>query len=278
MVISMHVFSKKFTALIVIAMAYLLSADLSLAKTSSTFTKSKRIESKALGYALQYRVYLPKGVEDKKGLPTLYITDGQDYTREGRMLKALDDGISSGKIKPLIAIFVDPRDPDKLSINRRNHQFFCYDKYVEFFTKELIPIIDSSYPTSPNRDHRVILGVSFGGFNSACFGLMATDYFAGIAMHSPANSKLVRFLEYQYNESNKKDLKVYMSVGNFNDNRRAVRAFREVLINKGYDLTFRQNSHGHDWDNWIPLLPETLATFFSVDQEKNSSKTLSSNQ
>ena len=58
-----------------------------------------------------------------------------------------------------------------------------------------------------------------------------------------------------------------MSVGSANDNRRAVRRFKNVLIDKGYDLTYRQNHKGHNWDNWKPLLPDVLHTFFGLDAE-----------
>ena len=57
-----------------------------------------------------------------------------------------------------------------------------------------------------------------------------------------------------------------MSVGNRNDNRTAVKSFKSLLIEKGYDLTYKQNHHGHNWKNWKPLLPDILNTFFKVDE------------
>lgn len=227
-----------------------------------------RIKSGILGYDLQYRVYLPENVSADANLPTLYITDGQSYIKNGRMVKALDKAISDGAITPVMAVFVDSRDPDNLKTNRRNEQFFCKKDYADFFTTELIPIIDKTYPTSAQREDRVILGVSFGGFNAGCFGLMATPYFGGIAMNSPAHRDFVKYLRKQYERYEKKNLKIYMSVGNDVDNRLAVRSFRRSLEKKGYDLTFSQNNHGHDWDNWKPLLPDVLETFFaSVEGE-----------
>ena len=236
-----------------------------VAFASGTLSENIRIKSNILGYDLQYRVYLPNGINSDDKLPTLYITDGASYAKKGRMVSALDKGIAAGAIKPVIAIFVDARDPDDLKVNRRNEQFFCKKDYVDFFTTELLPVIDETYFTSRLRDDRVILGVSFGGFNSGCFGLMATPYFRGIAMNSPAHSQFVRYLRRQYDRFERKNLKIYMSVGNDTDNRRAVRSFRRTLIKKGYDLTYTQNGHGHNWGNWKPLLPEVLETFFAND-------------
>lgn len=238
----------------------------SFAYAKGSFSENIRIESKVLGYDLQYRVYLPDTAATDENLPTLYITDGQSYAKRGRMVSVLDKAIAEGAIKPVIAIFVDARDPDDLNNNRRNEQFFCKKDYVDFFTTELVPLIDQTYPTSDLREDRVILGVSFGGFNAGCFGLMATPYFGGIAMNSPAHSEFVRYLKRQYEKFEKKNIKIYLSVGSNDDNRRAVRSFRKTLNNKGYDLTYSQNFHGHNWDNWKPLLPEVLDTFFAIDK------------
>ena len=87
-------------------------------------------------------------------------------------------------------------------------------------------------------------------------------------MNSPANSTFVKFLKDRYESADKKDLKIFMSVGSDADNRRPVRAFKRVLEAKGYDLTYEQNDKGHTWGNWKPLLPDVLETFFAVDEEE----------
>jgi enterochelin esterase-like enzyme len=221
-----------------------------------------RISSDALGYDLQYRVYVPEGMRRNSELPTLYITDGQWYISRGELPALLDKEIAAGNIEPVLVVFVDSRNPDNLQQNRRNQQFFCNPRYVDFFTEELLPSIDNEYPTSAVRDDRVILGLSFGGRNSACFGLMAHDSFAGIAMQSPANSEMVDELRFQYMAQEKLPLKFFMSVGTVSDNTQAGRQLMETLKFQEYDLTYREVNEGHDWDNWGPLLDDVLHTFF----------------
>jgi enterochelin esterase-like enzyme len=221
-----------------------------------------RISSDSLGYDLQYRVYEPEGMRKNSELPTLYVTDGQWYISRGELPALLDREIAAGNIEPVLVVFVDSRNPDNLQQNRRNQQFFCNPRYVDFFTEELLPTIDKEYPTSAVRDDRVILGLSFGGRNSACFGLMAHDSFAGIAMQSPANSEMVDELRFQYMAQEKLPLKFFMSVGTVNDNTQAGRQFMETLKFQEYDLTYREVNEGHDWDNWGPLLDDVLYTFF----------------
>lgn len=224
-----------------------------------------RITSTALGYDLQYRVYEPQGVRRNVEIPTLYITDGQWYISRGELPQLLDAEIAAGNIEPVLVVFVDSRNPDNLQQNRRNQQFFCNQRYVDFFTDELLPTIDEAYPAESARDGRVILGLSFGARNSACFGLMASESFAGIAMQSPANSEMVDELRFQYMAQEKLPLKIFMSVGTINDNTQAGQQFMETLKFQEYDLTYREVAEGHDWDNWGPLLDDVLYTFFRKD-------------
>jgi len=104
------------------------------ANADSTLTDNIRISSDPLGYDLQYRVYLPDGYQSLENLPVMYVTDGQGYIRRGRMPVVLDRLIRAERIEPVIAVFVDPRDPDNNDINRRNQQFFCNPGYFSFLT------------------------------------------------------------------------------------------------------------------------------------------------
>lgn len=247
---------------------YLSSVFLILISCSSfakgTLSKNWRIDSKQLDYPLQYRVYLPEGIKETDQLPTIYITDGQWYIgkRGGRMIEVLDREIEAGNIKPVVAIFVDSRDPDDLGRNRRNDQFQCNKDYATFYMKELVPTITKNFPVSDKREDRVIAGVSFGGLNAACFGLMASQTFGGIGMHSPANRQHLKLLSKMYKRLDVKPIKIFMSVGTRNDNTRAGRVFHGVLKEKGYDVNYIEVPYGHVWKNWRPLIDDLLLTFF----------------
>jgi len=142
-------------------------------KRTGTLTANQVIASEVLGYELQYRVYLPPDHEKLIDLPVLYVVDGQSYIEPGELPELLDRLIAKQRITPIAVVFVDSREPGNSRINRRNEQFFCNEKYAAFFTDELIPKIDATYPTKAHRDQRATLGLSFGGLNSACFGLLA---------------------------------------------------------------------------------------------------------
>jgi len=216
-----------------------------------------RITSEALGYDVQYRVYQPDGFDAGADLNVLFVTDGPSYLNRNRLPAVLDKLIQADTIKPVVVVFVDPRDPDKLRINRRNAQFLCNADYLRFFTAELIPEIERSYPVAPNREARGIMGMSFGATNAACFGMGGSDTFSRLGMLSPANHPVTELLP-AYEKSPRLPLKIFLSTGRPNDNTQANRQFHTILKKKGYEMEYVEVRQGHDWKNWQPLLDDLL--------------------
>ena len=243
------------------ALAWILAAWPLVGAAAGTLSDDIRIESTNLGYALQYRVYVPDAPPGQ-ALPTLYVTDGSWYLEQGQMKALLDELIATGRIEPLIAVFVDARDPDQLRDNRRNEQLICKLAYARFFASELVPQVEARHPTLRDPARRTILGLSFGGLNAACFGLAIPEVFGTIAMQSPANGEMLKVVGEMYLEEDRLPLRMFLSVGRRNDNTDAVRGFRRILESKGYQVTFREVPQGHSWSNWRPLLPDVLETFF----------------
>ena len=241
------------------SLPFLLLAGLACA--DGTVSENIRIESDVLGYALQYRVYLPETYEPESAYPVLYLTDGQNYLSRGHLPMVLDKMIASNEIEAVIAVFVDARDPDNLRSNRRNSQFLCNRKYLSFFSEELIPRIENDYAVNAHRDSRTIMGLSFGGLNAACFGLFGYDTFANLGMQSPANHPVPKLLD-AYEEMPLLPLRMFLSTGKPDDNTQANRRFRTVLQDKGYDMEYIEVREGHNWDNWRPLLDDVLRFFY----------------
>jgi len=232
------------------------------AQAAGTLGPDTRISSEVLGYDLQYRVYVPADIVATDNLSVLYVTDGPGYISEGRMPRVLDRLIGDGEIDPVVVVFVDARDPDRLSTNRRNSQFLCNADYYKFYVSELIPEVERNYPVGQSREHRGILGVSFGGTNAACFGLMGHETFSAIGMHSPANHPIKELLA-AYEKMPLLLLRMFLSTGRPDDNTRANRSFRRVLENKGYELKYIELTAGHDWDNWRRLVDDVLLHFYA---------------
>lgn len=214
-----------------------------------------------LGYSVQYKVYTPYGYENLNQLPVMYVTDGHEYSDDklGAMVIVLDNLIHQGDIQPIIVVFVDPRNPNNLSENRRMQEYTGNIKFANFLADELVPVIDVNYKTSQSADARGILGTSLGGWNSAYIGLMRSDVFHLIAIHSPAfNNTIIQ----SYNASPKLPLKIFMSTGVIYDTQDKARAMKAVFESKDYELNYIEVNQGHSWGNWRALLQEPLQFFF----------------
>lgn len=236
------------------------TADVVAEKAAASLSQPLRIHSPELGYDLQYRVYQPAAFQP--GLPALYVTDGEAYLQYGQLARVLDSEIAAGRISPVVVVFVDSRDPDNLNKNRRHSQFMCNQKYAAFYRQQLIPAVSSQYQVSSLRQQRVILGLSFGAVNAACFGLLLPDLFEGIAMQSPGNSQHIGLLRKMYQQSQRLDLNIFLSIGTKNDNTAAGRKFYQTLRDKGYPLAYQEVPFGHNWQNWQPLLDDILQHYF----------------
>lgn len=250
----------------IILVSLLLLTTINTAIAEGLLSPNYIISSKYLGYDLHYRVYLPDGVKDTDKVPAIYLTDGQGYIAYGHIIEVLDSEIAKGNIKPIAAIFIDSRDPHDLSKNRRNDEFQCNKNYAYFYINELIPTINANFPVSEDRKDRVIGGISFGGLNAACFGLMANNMFSGIAMQSPANTEHLKLLKTMYRKVDKQPIKMFFSIGTKRDNTRAARKFYNLLKSKAYDINYIEVPFGHEWANWRPLMDDMLQTFFKNEQ------------
>ena len=123
------------------------------------YSRNLSIASDALGYTVTYRVYTPPGydVNQLSNLPTIYVTDGHEYADDlmGSMRIVLDNLIAEQAIEPIIAVFIDPRVNGE---NRRNQQYRENPAFASFVVGELVPRVDSTFRTNPDRLARGYIG------------------------------------------------------------------------------------------------------------------------
>jgi enterochelin esterase-like enzyme len=130
----------------------------------------------------EFRVYLPPCYDEKtdERYPVLYLLHGQTYTDDQWVrLGAVDAAeklIRSGQARPFIIVFPDDRYwnlPPGPGFGQR-------------LADELIPHIDSTYRTLPDRKHRAIGGLSRGAGWALRLGLTEWKLFGAIGLHSLA--------------------------------------------------------------------------------------------
>ena len=140
-------------------------------------------------------VYTPPGydADPKKRYPLLilqhgYGEDETGWTRQGRAQFILDNLLAVHRATPMIVVmdrgYADkPGTPDlhlgpKTSVKDVGLAFGAFEEVV---LRDLIPAIDASYRTIPDREHRALAGLSMGGMQTLFIGLRNLDTFAYIA-------------------------------------------------------------------------------------------------
>ena len=166
--------------------------------------------SKVTGTWRHALVYLPPNydTQTKARYPVLYLQHGggEDETgwiRQGRANFILDNLIASGSCKPMIAVMAygyarrasqTPPDltakpfgsPEMLKAMQDMAAVFEDD-----MTQVLIPYVDSTFRTLPDRDHRAMAGLSMGGMQTFQVTLDHLDLFSYIGGFSGAGAMLV---------------------------------------------------------------------------------------
>jgi len=237
-------------------------------KLTGSLSAGKIWNSKILDKKLSYKIYLPSLDKITKKLPVIYVNDGYSYIKKGEFPSIVDSLIVNNIIEPVAVVFLEPKDGNQKWKNVRQELFLCNPKFVTFFTKEFIPLIERKYPVSKKRENRTILGVSFGGLAAAYFGNKATHTFKNVAMQSPAFHPRKNIYS-SYANSPMKDLKVYLSYGTGKDTEKQDLPMIALLKNKKYDLKVERIENGeHRWDTWKPQLKNILLYYF----EKHNSE------
>jgi enterochelin esterase-like enzyme len=228
-------------------------------------TRDILIHSTVLDYQLTYTIYTPPSYNATANIPypVLYVTDGYEYLHEqmGNMPVVLDNLIHAKKIKPVIVVFIDHREPVNRSNNRRMQELAMNEQYRAFVTTELIPDVEKQYPVSRNPKERAILGTSMGGLTAAYFAFSKPDFFGLAGIQSPAfwfKPEIYTLCDHAANPA----VKVFLTTGTINDTQEGVEKMKTILNRNTCQYGFKQVNQGHSWGNWRDLTDDILIYFF----------------
>lgn len=217
--------------------------------------------SNLLGYQLTYSVYIPEN-EGKK-LPIVYVTDGYEYLHPqlGNMVTVLDNLIAAKKIEPIIAVFIDHREPANRTNNRRMQELLMNENYLTFFTDEFIPYIETTYPVMSDPKHRAIMGASVGGLNATYFLFTRPDVFGMAGIQSPTFYQRPQI--YSLCDPANTTITISITSGLINDANEGVQKMIGILENNACTYHYREVNQGQSWGNWKGLIDDILIDFFA---------------
>jgi enterochelin esterase-like enzyme len=167
-------------------------------------------DSKVTGSWRHALVYLPPGydVQPKTRYPVLYLQHGagEDETgwvRQGRANFILDNLIATKRAKPMLIVMAYgyARRAGQAPPDMSSKPFGSADMlkamqemasvFEDDVTQALIPYIDKTFRTIPDREHRAMAGLSMGGMQTFQVTLNHLDLFSYIGGFSGAASSLV---------------------------------------------------------------------------------------
>ena len=236
------------------------------AATRGKIEKDQLLNSKAIGYQVTYSVYIPYGYKSDLVYPIIYVTDGYEYMHErlGNMVTILDNLIYLQKIKPVVAVFVDHREPVNRFNNRRMQELAMNEKYLSFLTSELIPVIEKKYSISNKPSERAIIGTSMGGLSAAYFAFSKPEVFGLAGIQSPAfwfKPEIYTFCD----NPEKPPIKTFMTTGLINDAEEGTLKMKAILEKNTCTFVYKEVNQGHSWGNWRDLIDDILIYFFPLD-------------
>jgi enterochelin esterase-like enzyme len=155
--------------------------------------RSRWYKSAVTGQTRHIRVYTPPGydAEPAKKYPVLYLQHGggedeTGWTKQGHMNFILDNLIAAKKAVPMIVVMekgyaTKAGDQPAAPVPGRG---FGGGAFEDVVMKDLIPMIDATYRTVANRDHRAIAGLSMGSGQAMQIGLTHLDTFSAVGAFS----------------------------------------------------------------------------------------------
>lgn len=209
----------------------------------------------------QLNIYLPPGYDSlsSKTYPTVYFQDGSEYISLGKAVNVIDNLLDSGKIQPVIAVFVKP--------NNRNEEYAgsLRNKYRAFFVNELVSFIDANYKTQVDAKKRLVLGDSYGGNISALISYNHPEVFGLCGLHSGAFQNNNYEADSLILSGPIKDIKWCSIWGTYEPLYPNMRLIRDSLINRNYEFDWLERPEGHSWGLWRATTDRMLEYFFPTN-------------
>jgi enterochelin esterase family protein len=221
-------------------------------------------------------LYLQHGAgEDERGWPT-----------QGRVSHIMDNLIAEGKAKPMLIVMergyalkpgeapIPLRPPGSGNAAPPDfHRMFA--TLEDVFVKDLIPMIDQTYRTRPDREHRAMAGLSMGGMQTFVIALDNLDKFAYVGGFSGAGGGLWSKFDAKTSNRgvmadakafNEKVRVLFMSIGTAEGDMfyKSVKGYRDAVEQAGIKTVYYESpGTAHEWQTWRRSLREFAPLLFN---------------
>ena len=231
-------------------------------------------------------IYTPPGydVNQSARYPVFYLLHGfgedeRGWVVQGRPDNIMDNLIAAKKAVPMLVVvdtLVAAKPGEERMIMRQDGKFPSIrgdftSTFREVMLKELIPMVDSTYRTLSDRDHRAMAGLSLGGMTTYVTALANLDKFAYIGGFSGSTGGFGRGnidvktmhdgVFADADAFNKKVKLLYLSIGSTEGP--GAKNFHEALEKAGIkNVYFESPGTAHEWLTWRRSLNDFAPRLF----------------
>jgi enterochelin esterase-like enzyme len=224
-----------------------------------------RVASKSLGNERRVLVYTPPGfTRNGPEYPLVVMFDAEAALTGLGIPIVLDELIATRRIPPVVVLLVGNANRGKeLSANAT---------FADFVALDLVPWARRSYHTTNDPRLTVVAGVSLGGLAAAFSAARYPAVYGNVLSQSgsfwwgPDDVDEGDALPRNYATHPKLPLRFWMEAGTFESGSSvhgshllgANRHMRDVLIARGYEVSYREFAGGHDYFNWRGTIGDGL--------------------
>jgi len=196
-------------------------------------------------------------------VPLLVVFDGRDYLRRANITQIVANLISVQRIQPVALALIHNAE------SQRYMEYNATDTVLAQLTELVLPLAYNNLNLIDHDEHPGswgVMGASMGGQMALYAGLRLPHIFGKVISQAGAfqlnltdHPSITKFL---VDKLPKPNLKLWMDCGTMDWLLPENREMFELMTQRGYDVTYKEHSAGHNYMAWRSLLPEALATVF----------------
>jgi enterochelin esterase-like enzyme len=209
-------------------------------------------DSKATGGKRKMVIYTPPAYAKTNKYPVFYLLHGGGDDETGWKVKGssdiiLDNLYADKKIVPMIVVMPNGfanKAGAKPAKGKGGGSLFEED-----LLKDIIPYVESHYPTLSSSSERALAGLSMGAGQTLNIGLKHLDKFAWLGAFSGGGGKAVNLIS---DEAAVKKLRLLWISSGDNDQLafKGGESFHNTLAQKNIPHIWHVDSGGHTWPVW----------------------------
>jgi enterochelin esterase family protein len=230
----------------------------SVGKIPSGTLSTHTLDSNYLNQTRTFFVYVPSSQLIGEQMPTVYVNDGSDYLNLIDTPAILDNLIAKKLIPPVVAVFIPPIS--------ENDEYSLDSTYLDFLSKELVPMVQRTYGTDRDPAKTAIIGSALGGISAINTVVTSPSVFGLAAGFSPDIPQSGTALLNRVRRGDPRDTRLYLAVGTYetavntgtnvdaeiktSNLLAANQELAELLSDRGYDHQYEERPEGHSWGLW----------------------------